>query len=768
MNDPDRLYQLLPAVYRERDEAEGYPLRALLRLTAGQADLVQADIQQLWDNFFIETCERWAIPYIGDLVSNNLLHDAHRIPTPDTAHALFADLVGRDLRPPIAIRTRADVAKTIYYRRRKGTLPMLEELARDVTGWPAHAVEFFELLGWTQFVRNHLRMHSLRTPDIRQIEPMDRLNGPFDAVSHTVDVRPIGQLTGWYNIKNIGFFLWRLMSYPLTNVRARPSASVTWGFHFSPLGNPAPLFSRWRREGDEAGLATELHVPGPIRCAFFYEDLERYRNLPPTRPDFTDLYGMFEPIENVPLAASPEASLFIFRNGVPVAPSQNPAADVQVFQPQIVCRRLDPWPTIQPTGQVIAVDVERGRMAVGDGWSDTTTSLDVFYHYGFSADLGGGPYERGKWLVRPELATLRLQVQESGAVPGSFTSLGAALVEWVGQGRPNTIITILDNRTYAEPLTIELEDDHWLVIEAANSKRPHILPQGGELAISGNHPGSELTLSGLLIEGPIHVTGDLRRLRLLHTTLVPGLGLSEDDGTPVSSAPSLIVDGSLNNVEINLKLRVQIAFSITGPIRLPEHADGLWLLDSIVDGVGGTALSATGSPDQPGPPTSLERVTVFGPSHIKKLPLASEVIFTEPVVAAQRQEGCVRFSFVPHGSETPRRYRCQPDLEIATQIEQAEKEAEANNTTLTPAEKDAIREEVRGWLVPSFTSAKYGEPAYAQLHLSCPRQIQTGAEDGAEMGAFCHLKQPQRETNLRLRLEEYLPFGLDPGIIYVT
>src|SRR6266849_2955528 len=152
MNDPDRLYQLLPAVYRERDEAEGYPLRALLRLTAGQADLVQADIQQLWDNFFIETCERWAIPYIGDLVSNNLLHDAHRIPTPDTAHALFADLVGRDLRPPIAIRTRADVAKTIYYRRRKGTLPMLEELARDVTGWPAHAVEFFELLGWTQFV----------------------------------------------------------------------------------------------------------------------------------------------------------------------------------------------------------------------------------------------------------------------------------------------------------------------------------------------------------------------------------------------------------------------------------------------------------------------------------------------------------------------------------------------------------------------------------------------------------------------------------------
>ena len=34
------------------------------------------------------------------------------------------------------------------------------------------------------------------------------------------------------------------------------------------------------------------------------------------------------------------------------------------------------------------------------------------------------------------------------------------------------------------------------------------------------------------------------------------------------------------------------------------------------------------------------------------------------------------------------------------------------------------------------------------------------------MGAFSHLKQPQR--NLRLRLGEYLPFGLEPGLIYVT
>jgi len=62
----------------------------------------------------------------------------------------------------------------------------------------------------------------------------------------------------------------------------------------------------------------------------------------------------------------------------------------------------------------------------------------------------------------------------------------------------------------------------------------------------------------------------------------------------------------------------------------------------------------------------------------------------------------------------------------------------------------------------------YGHPAYAQLGLTCAEEISTGAEDGSEMGVFSSLKQPQREANLRIRLEEYLPFGLEAGLIYVT
>jgi hypothetical protein len=70
--------------------------------------------------------------------------------------------------------------------------------------------------------------------------------------------------------------------------------------------------------------------------------------------------------------------------------------------------------------------------------------------------------------------------------------------------------------------------------------------------------------------------------------------------------------------------------------------------------------------------------------------------------------------------------------------------------------------------VPTFTSPRYGHPAYGQLHRSTPVEITRGGADGSEMGALAHVKQSQRQDNLRLRLAEYLPFGLDPALVYVT
>jgi len=746
MNDPDFLYQLIPAVYREQDAAHGYSLRALLRIVAEQSDIISADIERLWDNSFIETCDPWVIPYIGDLVSNKLLHDASRLRGPDTARELFTDLVGPTLRPGIAVRTRADVAKTIYYRRRKGTVPMLEELARDVTGWAAHAVEFFELLVWSQNV-NHIRLHSGGTPDLRKVERADRVNGAFDEFAHTVDVRYPAQLEGWHNIRNIGFFVWRLRSYPLVNVPARV-ATQPWQFHFSPLGGQAPLFTRLRREGDEAGLATELHVHGPIRPAAFFEDVQRYQALLPPRPDFTDYYGLFDVFGGSAMQPHPLASFMIIRDGVPVPPLD------------IRCMNLETW--VQPTGAHVGVDVRRGRIAFGP-LVEPAQGVDVFYHYGFSADLGGGPYSRRNWIVDPQLPDLRLTVRD-GAVAPEFSTLDLALSEWVTQGRPSTVISIQDNRAYDLTAPIILSGGT-LAIEAADGARPLIQPNGGVITVQGSSAQAELTLSGLLVEGAVRIEGDARRLRILHTTLVPGRALTED-GLPASTDPGIEVNATDPAGDlINTRLRVEIAFSIVGPIRLPNRAEGVWLLDSIVDGLGTAAICAIGTTDGYGPPGFLERCTIFGRSFFQALPMASETIFSGVVRCARRQSGCVRFSYVPFGSATPRRYRCQPDLEIATRTSAAEK---AKGSPLTPLEKNAIRVFVRSWLVPNFTATLYGQPGYAQLRLFSRRQIAEGAEDESEMGVFCHLKQPQRATNLRIRLEEYLPFGLDPGVIHVT
>ena len=101
--DPkDRLSELLPFVYRLRDSAQGEPLRALLQVIAEQVDVVEEDIRQLYDNWFVETCEDWVLPYLGDLVGYQPLQEAE----------------AGDRAPDRIITPRSDVANTIRDRRR--------------------------------------------------------------------------------------------------------------------------------------------------------------------------------------------------------------------------------------------------------------------------------------------------------------------------------------------------------------------------------------------------------------------------------------------------------------------------------------------------------------------------------------------------------------------------------------------------------------------------------------------------------------------------
>jgi hypothetical protein len=689
------LYTLLPALYRLRDAEQGYPLRALLGLIGEQAELVRRNIGELWDDMFIETSAEWVVPYIGDLVANNPIY-------------------------PVAGRRRADVARTIYYRRRKGTLPMLEELARDVTGWGAHAVAFFELLGWTQHL-NHLRDEPAPNPlqrnpnshirvgtvNLRALDQLDRLDGPFDQVTHTVDVRPISEQSGWYNIRKVGFFLWRLGRYAL--VDATPRQAGPGRYHLSPLGQPAPLFTTPEREADEGALATETQVPGPIRPVAFFFDPGAY-------------YG-------------PARSIEVVKDGVAVPLDQ------------LMCKDLRAWDA-PPAGK-LALDVRLGRMVFAPGEAPLA-GVTVSFNYGFSADIGGGPYNRRDSLADPATAAWQRTVARQGA---DFTSLNDALVAWADPAdgnRADALIRMLDNASYADPISLELADGGRLTIEAADGVRP-VLTLPDKLTLTGDHPDAALVLNGLVIEQGVALEGALGELQLLHCTLVPGLAL-EEDGQPQDAAGMSLIASAPNE-----RLRVVIAASITGALRLPATLVALNVSDSIIDGIDGIALAGLGA-DEPGPPTTLERVTLLGTCQVQELTLASEVIFTGVARSQRRQAGCVRFSHVPLGSQTPRRYRCQPDLALAERAE------ELPGGVVPPAEEALIADRLR----PLFTTTRYGLPGYAQLSRACAEAIRSGAEDGSEMGAFAMLQQPQRETNLRIRLDEYLPFGLEAGLIFVT
>ena len=175
--DADKLYSLLPSVYRLRDAQAGGALRALVEILADQAQIVERDIEQLYDNWFIETCDEWVVPYIGDLIGARGLHQVS----------------------PQTFSQRAWVANTLGYRRRKGTATMLEQLARDVTGWPARAVEFFERLATSQHC-NHVRLDAPATASLRNPNSLELTDTAFDALAHTGEVRSIAARRGRYNI----------------------------------------------------------------------------------------------------------------------------------------------------------------------------------------------------------------------------------------------------------------------------------------------------------------------------------------------------------------------------------------------------------------------------------------------------------------------------------------------------------------------------------------------------------------------------------------
>ncbi len=274
--------------------------------------------------------------------------------------------------------------------------------------------------------------------------------------------------------------------------------------------------------------------------------------------------------------------------------------------------------------------------------------------------------------------------------------------------------------------------------------RPHVI---GDLVVHGGAGGGargRLAVNGLLLEGSVIVeTGALGELDLAHSTIAPGRG-------------ELIVAGD------NDDLRLSVRRCITGPVRLNAVIAGVAFDDCLVG-----APDAGASPDiaiaAAGNHVAIERSTVWGAVNARVID-GSNSIFTAAIDAERRQEGCVRFSFVPPGSRTARRHRCQPDTAIAAATAAAREAAEAPPP---PDELAAIADAVRRRVVPAFESRRYGDPDFGQLTPRCAIEIRQGADTGSAMGAWSFLDEPHREANLRTALDEYLRFGLEAGVFFV-
>ncbi len=755
----DRLYNLLPEIHRQRDAVGGYPLQALLRIISEQVNVVEADIAQLYDNWFIETAQDWAVPYLGDLIGHELVHEAGSPGDVATAEGQQRNKI---------LMPRREIANTIRARRRKGTLALLEELACDIAGWPGRAVEFYQLLAWTQHL-NHLRLARGRTVDLRNGDALDRIDGrwgevtettlpdalsdlvyaikqgAFDELAHTVDVRRINSRLekGNFNISSVGLFLCRLPTYSVTKTSAYCLDNRPHCYRFSILGNDEPLYNLPQPETDPTHIAEEINLPTPIRRRAFAEKNEANQFQASSQ-----FYGAGK-------------SLVIYAQDWPKKGEGMPVAAAQIIPAD-----LSNWHYRVPEKNYIAVDPELGRF-IFPVRQLPKKEVRVSYRYAFSADIGGGEYDR-PILHRPALPTKEndasktelYRVGKNAKYP--YHSITKALEQWAKDKPQDAIIEIADSRDYTEQLEINLGTKQRLQLRAANRCRPvlrilNVRTSLQDALIVTGKDGSHFTLDGLMIAGrgiqisageyTEHTNEGLAVVTIRHSTLVPGWDLEPDCQPAHPEEASVTIS--------NTTARVNIEHSILGSIFISEDADKaepvqLCITDSIIDSTS-PKEDAIRTPEGcvAHAVLTIKRSTVMGDICVHAIHLAENCIFNGKVNVAHRQIGCVRFCYVPSDSRTPRRFNCQPDLVV-------------KNALKADKEREAMR------IQPRFNSTRYGRPDYCQLALTCAAEITRGADDESEMGAFHDLFQPQRTANLRARLDEFTPAGMEAGIIFVN
>lgn len=761
------LYDRLPEIYRIWDEEQSgpTPLRAFLEVIEQSLEAVDTNIDELYHDLFIETCNDWVVPYIADLIG--------------TSH-LSGD--------PWTIR--ADVADTIALRRRKGTLGALEQITYNITGWAPHATELFTRITWAQHL-NHQRDDNAGRPlydddeidrftvprggfaPIRAPGTCSLIGTPHDPFAHTADVRPPATDAVRYNVPNVAIFLWRLEPYSIplvdpvfrsieTNgVATADAAPFIVRFDAHQLGRPLQLFNRFEADFSQMNplLVDVDRTPGPMHEARLDSGSpaghpEAYVSVTPY--DDGD-------ISSIVLQTDTGLCLYVPRGEF------EPFEDVDWF---VRGTNLCAWEEgIRPELRIneIAIDPAIGRIVIGvesqaqaealrDGLKLSVTDAAV-------GPVGAHPIARTRdWDGEALPAPIVVDRQ-----PTSPT-LEEALADLPSASAP-VHIEIADSRVHDLDLNNVIGVDTTdadaalrlassLVIRAADGERPIIrLARPLRFRVDDVDKAENIVvrLEGLFITSDSAMGADealieraaVGTLEIYDSTLDPG-GHEQLDGTraDIRSAMRLTPEFGFTDAserdDFDETPRLHIDRSVTGPVLTSPDYE-LVVADSIVDAGGGLGddpagpTLAIGSAAMPidsdwGPDLTIEGATIFGQVRVAHLQ-GSGAIILHRLEVFDHQSGCIEDSWLSGaGDLTPPTRRC----------------VNASDARLL------------------FTSETHGHPAYAQLALDAASAIRAQGPQDDQMGAFGFLLEAHRWSNLRIRVDEFMPVGSRPLFVTVT
>ncbi|WP_437972146.1 hypothetical protein WMF04_23890 [Sorangium sp. So ce260] len=700
------IYPLIPAIYRQRDAALGRPLEALCKVLDVEYQALREDVASLYDQWFIETCSQWVVPYIGVLVGTT----------------------GIDTTVSNVATQRTRVANTLGYRSRRGTASVLANASADASGWPALPVEYFQRVitsvnvGAVELSGSSADNLRDATIDVSNPASFAYLDGPFSSVPRTVSVAAIDQpkvhvsasTPEYYNLPHLGLFLWRVSPLPLTG--ADPGFGPDGAYRtFHPLGVDTPLLRFPDDRTSPWTAPSPLEMPLSITRLSLAAWTDMWRSAASSDPD-------------VPAGLAPTLGFAILIDGEPIPPA---AIYVPTGTGHVTADVYTELGKPLPPGVYAVVDPERGRFMI-HGLTSEGAAITVDWTWGQPGWVGGGPYDRTASMIRREEGMFVVLVSRTHRRSARGPKIYRDLEEAYGALREafaistdlgkqfNVLIRMLDSATYP-PATFHLPDQAHLAIQALSGERPTVRAgtDGTSLRIETSGR-ARVVLSGLLLEPTVDLEGELD-IEMLDTTVMPA------GAEPAVRCQSRSGEPTLRLVRC-----------IVGPLVLEPglRAD---LVETIVDGRGGRAIK--GPAEQLGPVLELAAVSVLGDVVAMSLDWAEDAIVTGGVVA----------------------------LRVSSEVLQTAPFALTlvTDPPSSPGKVAPVWTRPSSLPASPFVSTRYGDPGYCQLRLDAGEQLLRGGTGGGELGAYHSLASGQRLANLEPVLTEYTPFGFSVGIFIV-